>query len=1664
LDSWSFYDTNALTSDLGYAPVSWTNLAVSNLGDGTNGNALVLDSTNAAWLQYNVVENDGTTNLWVGPQGSLMMWFAPNWSGTNMGGTGPQTWGRLIDVGTYTTNASIGWWSLYTCPAGDTLYFAAQADDGSQAIYLTAPVELTTNRWHHLALTYSATNCTLYVDALLVTNGLPLTIWPNGDALARGMFFGSDSTGTAQAHCWFDDISTYPYVLDAATISNVFRAQSLPFVGNPLNVLGNLQSAHWDPVFTPTLEAITGPGYFSPPVTNSSGCVTSSNVWLTNAVATITNQGGQQSVTLKFGVAGGQPGLKYDVFATSELASPLPSAQWAWMGQVYHCSTYTLTNLPVGAVYLLLGTPQDLDGDGITDAQELLITHTDPNNPDTFGTGMSDGWQLAYFGGFNVDFYSQCPSLDGWTIGQAFQNGWNPALAYTPPAPTGLAVYYYGPNTNVILQWNPSPGSVISYTIERALPGATTSYFTNYTTSFQDVLPSGYPDNGAPLYRIMASYPSGPSAWSAPVSIYSPDLHLDAKVVRGPHGNLYLVTGHMPPIIAGVRIWATTDPYTVYDNQYPTLPESNYLWETPGAFTNAASSGYLAVDSATLQSGFAPLPATLIGLYGDYDLKIQSVATDGRISDYQSITHYAQDDWNWQVGAIPFLDGRTQIQQNVEFQLRAAQGRSIVNIDGQTITNEVPFAIKQQACVNSSIKEFDEAAFVDYVTAGFHFYYSAPNIGIGWDIARFGLLLDVFRPFEQNYFYANFLPSQPWGTNPQDIVAPCVTSVSNTIWLPIVATCGGQTFQVNEPYIQFSVQNYVAAGGTNSVPSLLNTNAAQWIFLPDCWELDTFAGLESDLWDRSTLSPYTIYADFPNLYGLNFKSVKTVNFDPWAGPPGSFSVAYPGQTLDGTNRPYFFEVERPQLKTVDYYFARSQVVWTPSPDGAGGTLWTATNLDVRPGEPNFTTAATTPLIITPFGQPLFMNAWAKQAITNGFKNVFAYPEQYFDQAYTIDQNGQVATNSAGILSPYGEFLPTMPGPIALVTMPDAATGSTGTGIVNVIKLQLDVNHDAVMDLTLGGPDNTATNRPFFFWANNDYDRWLKDSDDNTNYQDSATGSNSDSWSPDSPWKAVPDYEYRDNSGYVGNRIIPCARDLEDFARLWVCGITTNLLTTLPPGTTITLSWGDVGNPNPANPTIDLFPAADADGGMGYLTNAAIAARQIAPPPPPWLTNQVWPCPYVGRLGPGQSIQLNSSQFTNGWAGNYFIWCGVSNGVGQLALTISQGGTNTLGQTTAYIQITDIKQMYERWTIGDRPNFAPTNVAQVAQEDITQPFQYSLPTDTNTTYILYVHGWNMNRYDKDRFAERAFKRLYWQGYQGRFGVFRWPTEYNFKATFIDAMFQPHNYDGSELNAWKSATGLLNKLNDLNAEYPGHVYLLAHSMGSVVAGEALRLAAQKGLGQLVNTYVASQAAIPAHVYDATVTSPYLIDYAHSAHYIPAPGHPKTPNIYGNRLTNTVSAVGRRINFYNGNDYALNADAWCFDQELKPDTFVGSGFYFYSGTTNDPSPWNHFEYIFTSGDPPPSPTALDIVNNLSDRYEALAYAANPYSTALGATPGIIPFDQNLNLQTLWPPDTVHLNHPFDEHFYHSAQFRGDYWQEQGYWHTLLYSPTYGFNISNP
>ena len=80
----------------------------------------------------------------------------------------------------------------------------------------------------------------------------------------------------------------------------------------------------------------------------------------------------------------------YDLFATTNLA---PSA-WQW---VLRCApgqtNLTVTGLTYPQDFFILGLTNDADGDGLTDAYEKLVSHTDPNNPYSNLDGLPDGWE-----------------------------------------------------------------------------------------------------------------------------------------------------------------------------------------------------------------------------------------------------------------------------------------------------------------------------------------------------------------------------------------------------------------------------------------------------------------------------------------------------------------------------------------------------------------------------------------------------------------------------------------------------------------------------------------------------------------------------------------------------------------------------------------------------------------------------------------------------------------------------------------------------------------------------------------------------------------------------------------------------------------------------------------------------------------------------------------------------------------------------------------------------------------------------------------------------------------------------------------------------------------------------------------------------------------------
>jgi len=159
---------------------------------------------------------------------------------------------------------------------------------------------------------------------------------------------------------------------------------------------------------------VTGPGFLVG--TGSSPTYsTSSNIWITNySVAFVSSN----VMNLNFAVAGGSNNVPYDVFATAALVTPLTNGMWYWMGQAYRGTNYALpmTNLPPGNIFLMLGKPQDSDLDGLTDAFERLITHTDPFNADTDYDGRSDGHE--YIDGTNPLLASSVNSvmLASWSF------------------------------------------------------------------------------------------------------------------------------------------------------------------------------------------------------------------------------------------------------------------------------------------------------------------------------------------------------------------------------------------------------------------------------------------------------------------------------------------------------------------------------------------------------------------------------------------------------------------------------------------------------------------------------------------------------------------------------------------------------------------------------------------------------------------------------------------------------------------------------------------------------------------------------------------------------------------------------------------------------------------------------------------------------------------------------------------------------------------------------------------------------------------------------------------------------------------------------------------------------------------------------------------------
>jgi hypothetical protein len=505
------------------------------------------------------------------------------------------------------------------------------------------------------------------------------------------------------------------------------------------------------------------------------------------------------------------------------------------------------------------------------------------------------------------------------------------------------------------------------------------------------------------------------------------------------------------------------------------------------------------------------------------------------------------------------------------------------------------------------------------------------------------------------------------------------------------------------------------------------------------------------------------------------------------------------------------------------------------------------------------------------------------------------------------------------------------------------------GVVSPIILKVDIAMDGNRDDSI---DFGSTNdNHCLFWLNDDVD-------------------------------VISDGEEDDADSGAANcddNVITCKRDLEDFTRLH---IEVDENTAHLSGITYFLKFESSGSPS-----VNIFEAVGES--SAYLSDTNVANQQILK------TNLLTVTTTEHQL-PNQYIKTNG-------AVSPFILEGNRAGTGALTVIVKKDGNEVCRKALA-LDLRPITEFCEKYVVtistGDDVN---TNSGNNANSTTYTP--------ENDEYVLHVHGWNMENWEKDRWTETVFKRLWWQRYKGRVGGFQWPT--------LGALY----YDRSEIRAWNSAQALNDRITSLNASYSGQVRVIAHSMGNVVMGEALRLFSSS----VVHTYIAAQAAIPAHCYDNAVSN-YWTGF-------------DTPDVYArysSGLSNDApylavnsNHAGAMSTYFNMDDYALGW--WETGNEMKPDV----NYWYTEGDANVDS------YAPASGDRfyydsilPSDERTMTIPTN---RFEIFARIVESRSRALGREASVAGFGTARDLHS-WGYD--------NQHYSHSREFRSNVADEWSFW----------------
>lgn len=539
----------------------------------------------------------------------------------------------------------------------------------------------------------------------------------------------------------------------------------------------------------------------------------------------------------------------------------------------------------------------------------------------------------------------------------------------------------------------------------------------------------------------------------------------------------------------------------------------------------------------------------------------------------------------------------------------------------------------------------------------------------------------------------------------------------------------------------------------------------------------------------------------------------------------------------------------------------------------------------------------------------------------------------------------------------------------------AAGGTPHALLLVPADIAVDANRDGVIRFsgnlagTQGNPtDRTTEDKPFRFWLNDDCDL--------------DTG------------ELVPVFITDAAPNIIGGLYtIGSNRDLEDFTRLWL--YIGGLQDAIAAGTIkVGLKWK---NTEGSHPSINVYRSAATDGSDGYLKSDTDASAQmgneffVAKAHVAGTDARVLPTDVLSGLG-GASPSI------------YFLFEGVTEGKGELCITFHDSEDREIGEGPGvWVELLNVKKMYQRGHAVQ--NFTDAPFAHMdnwsPQAIVSEPYDngnpFSKPADEEKKAVIYVHGINGPSGQNDGYAtwqsdsETAFKRLWHQGFKGRFATFKW-------LALTPAW--PFKFNESEYRGWKCGEGLAHYISALPDADGYTKNLYSFSQGAIVCGAALRLP-----GCSVKNYVMSQAAAPAGSYDTTPAINSYTDFLNAEIGSPTPDAADDLGYRG--YLSSLNVTGSVVSFYNQADYALKTG-----RETVP--VLGEVNVSWEGNQLTSKPNQNLSgrtYAYDSG-PPNSPYVVgqrcflrDIglpfnVRRLTDIHESMSFVARPRSEAAGAS----------------------------------------------------------------